>query len=146
MRERRRRLDTVRPKIVKVRHACSRQDKTLTRRSMGSGFGPSRNSNIAPSSSVKKIQQLKMEAKVTSTRRQPPSSFAAASCKARSTFGAAVAFATVGKTVTGKQRTALPSAKKVASTARKRAMARETKKGSSANVQMRLKMLGKRSS
>lgn len=85
MRERRQRLDSVRPKIVKVRHASSRQNNIINRQ----------HSVVDSNPAKQKMQQLRMEASVTSMRRslplgaptQPPA-------KAGSTgFGAAVAFA-----------------------------------------------------
>lgn len=89
MRERRQVLDSVRPKIVKVRHASSRQNAILDRQRYSSG---------ATSGPKAKIQQIKMEASVTSMRRRPPTQtiqtplppFANPS---GSGFGAAVAFA-----------------------------------------------------
>ena len=135
MRERRRRLDTVRPKIVKVRPASSRQDKILGRSSFGSGFSPTQ--KTAPSGNSK-IRQLRMEAKVTSTRRQPPP--VAAARKQTSGFGAAVAFASVGKKVVGRRKTA-PVTKSVTLAGGKRMAAPDAKSVGSANLQKRLKML-----
>ena len=135
MRERRRRLDTVRPKIVKVRPASSRQDKILGRSSFGSGFSPTQ--KTAPSGNAK-IRQLRMEAKVTSTRRQPPP--VAAARKQTSGFGAAVAFASVGKKVVGRRKTA-PVTKSVTLAGGKRMAAPDAKSVGSANLQKRLKML-----
>jgi hypothetical protein len=78
-------IDSVRPKIVKVRHASSRQNDILDRQ----------RSSVASSPAKQKIQQLRMEASVTSLRRgltltspaKPPPP------RAASGFGAAVAFA-----------------------------------------------------
>jgi hypothetical protein len=70
MRERRERLNSQRPKIVKVRHKTS-NSKPLNMTSTQS-----------------KMQQLRAEAKVTSTRRSPPVQ------KPAKGFGDAVAFAT----------------------------------------------------
>lgn len=137
MRERRRRLDTVRPKIVKVRPANSRQDKILSRSSFGSGYNPSQ--KTAPPGSSK-IQQLRMEAKVTSTRRQPPTASVAATRKQTSGFGAAVAFAVVGKKVVGRRKTA-PVTKSVTLAGGKRISVPDAKSVRSSNVQKRLKML-----
>lgn len=79
-------LDSVRPKIVKVRHASSKQNDILHRQG----------SSVASSPAKQKIQQLRMEASVTSLRRGMTSSSPAQLSlpKAASDFGAAVAFAT----------------------------------------------------
>jgi hypothetical protein len=138
MRERRRRLDTVRPKIVKVRPASSRQDKIVGQASFGSGYHPSQKSS--PSGNAK-IRQLRMEARVTSTRRQPPSpASVAAARKQASGFGAAVAFAAVGKKVVGRRKTA-PVTKSVTLAGGKRIAVPDAKSVGSTNVQKRLKML-----
>lgn len=89
MRARRQRLDSVRPKIVKVRHASSKQNDILNRQP----------SAVAPSQAKQKIQKLRIEASVTSSRRCPPSQASGSSLKpppskVTSGFGAAVAFAT----------------------------------------------------
>ena len=141
MRERRRRLDTVRPKIVKVSSASYKQDKILNRQSFGSGFSQSRTNTSTASSGSDKIRQLRMEAKVTSTRRQPPQPSPAAT-KARSGFGAAVAFAAVSKTVTRTRKTGLPAVKTIALAGGKRINIPDAK-GASGNVRKRLKMLKK---
>jgi len=139
MRERRRKLDTVRPKIVKVRHASSRQDQIVSRSSFGSGFNPSQ--RPVPSGGSEKIRQLRMEAKVTSTRRAAPSNASvAAARKQASGFGAAVAFASVGKKVLGKRKTA-PVTKSAALAGGKRMSVPDSKRVGSANLQKRLKML-----
>jgi hypothetical protein len=137
MRERRRRLDTVRPKIVKVRPASSRQDKIIGRSSLGSGYNPSQ--KTAPSGSAK-IRQLRMEAKVTSARRAPTSLSVAATRKETSGFGAAVAFAAVGKKVVGRRKTA-PVTKSVTLAGGKRLAVPDANHVSNANMQKRLKML-----
>ncbi|KAG7369539.1 hypothetical protein IV203_027285 [Nitzschia inconspicua] len=104
VKERRQKLDLVRPKIVKVRHASAKHEKILNEASFrSSGFDLPDNNT--------KMQQLKMEARVTSIRRQPlvnsapsASSYSCSSSNPRSTaFGAAVACASTGKTVNGKQ-------------------------------------------
>ena len=136
MRERRRRLDTVRPKIVKVRPASTKQDKMLNRSSFGSGYNPFE--KTTPSGSAK-MRQLRMEAKVTSTRRQPPISNPVAR-KQTSGFGAAVAFASTGKKVVGRRKTAPPT-KKVILAGGKRIEVPDAKKINNANLQKRLKML-----
>jgi len=136
MRERRRRLDTVRPKVVKVRHASYKQDKILNRQS----FGQSRTISTVPSGSVK-IRQLRMEAMVTSTRRSAPSSVAAV-YKPTSSFGAAVSVAAVGKKVTRVRKTALPKTKTMSLAGGKRIAIPDTKTASG-NVQKRLRMLKK---
>ena len=82
-----------------------------------------------------------MEAKVTSTRRQPPQPSPAAT-KARSGFGAAVAFAAVSKTVTRTRKTGLPAVKTIALAGGKRINIPDAK-GASGNVRKRLKMLKK---
>jgi hypothetical protein len=89
MRERRQVLDSVRPKIVKVRHASSRQNAILDRQHNSSG---------AAAGAKTKIQQIKMEACVTSMRRRPPTQpmqmpVAPFANPSGSGFGAAVAFA-----------------------------------------------------
>lgn len=139
MRERRRKLDTVRPKIVKVRHATYKQDRILNRQSFGSGFNRSR-ANDALSGSAK-IRQLRMEATVTSARRAPPSVSTAVS-KSRSSFGAAVAFAAVGKKVTSPHTKSSPKCKAVFLAGGKRMNVPDVK-AASINVQKRLKMLKK---
>jgi hypothetical protein len=138
MRERRQKLDMVRPKIVKVRHASAKQDKILNHSSFGSGYNP--NAKSPPRNS--KIQQLKMEAQVTSTRRRPPTDISPTSSKPRSSFGAAVAFASVGKTVTGKRK-APPATKSITLAGGKRIKVPDIKKTASVNVQKRLGMLKK---
>lgn len=138
MRARRRRLDTVRPKIVKVHRASAKQDRMLNRSSFGSGYNPSRQTETSGSS---KMRELRMEAQVTSTRRAPPSAAAVASArKQTSGFGAAVAFAAVGKKVTGRRKTA-PITKTVNLAGGKRISVPDAKGVSSVNVQKRLKML-----
>ena len=136
MRERRRRLDTVRPKIVKVRPASCRQDKILGKSSFGSGYHPSQ--KAAPSGSAK-IRQLRMEAQVTSTRRRPHA-HVPATRKGTGGFGAAVAFAAVGKKIVGRQKTA-PVTKSVTLSGGKRIAVPDVKSVRSTNVQKRLKML-----
>ncbi|KAL3907185.1 MAG: hypothetical protein SGARI_003659, partial [Bacillariaceae sp.] len=131
MRERRQRLDSVRPRVVKVRHASSKQEGMLNRGVAGRGFAASAAS--PPGNS--KMAQLKKEARVTSSRRQPPTAVAAS--KQRSGFGAAVAFANVGKTVAGKRKGA-PSTKTVALQGGKRIKVPEIKKTASINTQKRL--------
>lgn len=89
MRERRQRLDSVRPKIVKVRHATSRQNDIIGRRAAHTAAPPTK----------QKMQQLRMEASVTSSRRTPPAArstvkSAPAKKPPGGGFGAAVAFAT----------------------------------------------------
>ena len=141
MRERRRRLNTVRPKIVKVHNASARQNRILNRSSFGSSYNPSQNTESSGSS---KMRQLRMEAQVTSSRRggpAPPSSVAAARDQSNgSGFGAAVAFAAVGKKVAGKRKTALVT-KSVTLAGGKRMAIPDAKSNTSANVQKRLKML-----
>eukprot|EP00526_Cylindrotheca_closterium_P018300 CAMPEP_0113632318 /NCGR_PEP_ID=MMETSP0017_2-20120614/16797_1 /TAXON_ID=2856 /ORGANISM="Cylindrotheca closterium" /LENGTH=368 /DNA_ID=CAMNT_0000542867 /DNA_START=32 /DNA_END=1139 /DNA_ORIENTATION=+ /assembly_acc=CAM_ASM_000147 len=76
MRERRQRLNSQRPKIVKVRHKSS-NPKALKM-----------TAKMAMVTTQSKMHQLRTEAKVTSTRRSPPVQ------KPAKGFGAAVAFAT----------------------------------------------------
>ena len=93
MRERRQMLDSVRPKIVKVRHASSRQNNILNRQHLRIG-----SSQSSPSKS--KISQLRSEARVISKRFYPTQSIeriASASAKPARGFGTAVAYATGGK-------------------------------------------------
>ena len=90
MRERRRTLDRVRPKIVKVRHASLRQNEILNREATSTN----------PSAAKQKIQRLRMEASVSTMRRSgtvaraplPVSSMIMK--KTPVGFGAAVAIAT----------------------------------------------------
>jgi hypothetical protein len=94
MRERRQKLDSVRPKIVKVRQASSRQNSMLDRQ-QGS----------TSTSGNSKLSQLRMEAAVTYTRRSPPPPIRAKTVTATGAgFGAAVAFASGQKT--GKRKAA----------------------------------------
>eukprot|EP00934_Nitzschia_sp_Nitz4_P006537 Nitzschia sp. Nitz4//scaffold38_size140716//105175//106377//NITZ4_003158-RA/size140716-exonerate_protein2genome-gene-0.109-mRNA-1//-1//CDS//3329550111//6527//frame0 len=81
MRERRERLDSVRPKIVKVRHATKKHNAIINRERYMASDVPGR----------QKMVQLRKEATVTSTRRSPPPPSMAARGGG---FGAAVAFAT----------------------------------------------------
>ena len=134
MRERRQKLDKVRPKIVKVRHASAKQDKILNHSSFGSGYNP----HAKPPPGNSKIQQLKMEAQVTSARRRPPPDIS----KQRSSFGAAVAFASTGKSATGKRK-APPATKSITLSGGKRIKVPDIKKTASVNVQKRLGMLKK---
>lgn len=138
MRERKQRLDLVRPKIVKVRHATAKQDKILNNASFGSGFNP--NSKSPPQKS--RMQQLKMESRVTSTRRRPPTNVSPSSSRAGSAFGAAVAFASVGKTATGKRKLA-PATKTVALAGGKRIRIPDIKKTANVDIKKRLTMLKK---
>jgi len=135
MRERRRRLDTVRPKIVKVRPANAKQDRILGKSSIGSGYNP--NEKVLPSGSSK-IRQLRMEAKIMSSRRGPAP--ASPARKQVSGFGAAVAFAATGKKVTGRRKTA-PITKSVTLAGGKRIAVPDAKNVGNANLQKRLKML-----
>jgi hypothetical protein len=135
MRERRQKLDSVRPKIVKVRHASAKQDKILNHASFGSGYNP--NDKSAPGNA--KMAQLRMEARVISTRRQPPT---AVSSKSRSNFGDAVAFASAGKSTTGKRKTA-PATKSIVLAGGKRIKIPDTKKTANVEVRKRLDMLKK---
>ena len=136
MRERRRRLDTVRPKIVKVRPASTRQDRILGKSSIGSGYNPREQASPSGSS---KIRQLRMEARTISTRRQA-SAPATAARKPAGGFGAAVAFASVGKKVVGRRKTA-PITKSVILAGGKRIAVPDSKSVGSANLRKRLKML-----
>lgn len=98
MSEKRKKLDKIRPKIVKVSHASSRQRSILD----GSGGGKS-GWSVGSSSSSKdsKMTTLRQEAKVTSARRAINPVNAAATANRPATavaaksagFGAAVAFA-----------------------------------------------------
>lgn len=89
MRERRHRLNSVRPKVVTVHLSSSRQNAILDRRHCSSvALGPAK----------QKIQQLKMEASVTSMRRRPPNQAVKtqpipSTNSSGNGFGAAVAFA-----------------------------------------------------
>jgi hypothetical protein len=146
MRERRQRLDSVRPKIVKVRHATTKHNKILDRASGPQTAGGANSATTTSGNS--KIQQLKMEASVTSTRRRPPPSAVSstgAASKPRGSFGAAVAFAAVGKTVTGKRKTApaVTTAKSVALAGGKRMKVPDRNHQTSENMKKRLKMLKK---
>ena len=134
MRERRRKLDTVRPKIVKVRPASAKQDRILGKSSIGSGFNP--HDKIVPSGSSK-IRQLRMEAKILSSRRGPAP---VARKQQVSGFGAAVAFATTKKKVQGRRKTA-PITKSVTLAGGKRIAVPDAKNSGNANLQKRLKML-----
>jgi len=134
MRERRRKLDTVRPKIVKVRPASAKQDRILGKSSIGSGYNP--HDKIVPSGSSK-IRQLRMEAKILSSRRGPAP---AARKQKVSGFGAAVAFAATGKKVQGRRKTA-PITKSVTLAGGKRIAVPDAKNAGNANLQKRLKML-----
>ena len=136
MRERRRRLDTVRPKIVKVRPASTRQDRMLGQASIGSGYNPKEQASPARSS---KMQQLRMEARTISHRRQAIAS-ASPSRKPTGGFGAAVAFASVGKKVVRRRKTA-PITKSVSLAGGKRIAVPDAKNAGNANLQKRLKML-----
>ena len=89
MRERRKKLDSVRPKIVKVRPSNPRRDALFSRGGIVGSGGISSNGNS-------KIQQLKIEANVTATRRRPPSQ----SKTPTGGFAAAVAFASGSKSGT----------------------------------------------
>jgi hypothetical protein len=139
MRERKQRLDSVRPKIVKVRHATTKHTAILDRASGGNNSA-SRQSTPQGNS---KIQQLKMEAHVTSTRRHPPrSAISPEAAKPRSSFGASVAFAAVGKTVSTKRKTA-PITKSVAIAGGKRMLVPGIASQGNENLKKRLKMLKK---
>jgi len=137
MRERRRRLDTVRPKIVKVRPASTRQDRILGKASIGSGYNPTEKASPAGST---KIRQLRMEARTISSRRQAIASAASPSRKPTGGFGAAVAFASVGKQVVGRRKRA-PITKSVTLAGGKRIAVPDAKSAGNANLQKRLKML-----
>jgi len=137
MRENRRRLDKVRPKVVKVRSASYKQDKILNRQS----FGQSRMISNVPSGSAK-IRQLRMEATVTSTRRSAPSSVAAP-YKPTSNFGAAVSVAATGKKVRERVRKTAPAKAKTMSLAGGKRISVPDAKTASTNVQKRLRMLKK---
>jgi hypothetical protein len=112
MRENRKKLDSVRPKIVKVRQASSRQRSILDRQ-QGS---PSTTGNS-------KLSQLRMEAAVTSTRRSPPPPIRVKTATGGG-FGDAVAFASGQKT--GKRKAA--PAKMVQLAGGKRMIIPDTKK------------------
>jgi hypothetical protein len=84
MRERRLKLNSERPKIVKVRHKISTRHETIVKnKETRLGKSPA-----IPIHKHSKIQQLRAEAKVTSARRSAPMQ------KVQNGFGAAVAFAT----------------------------------------------------
>ncbi|KAG7345711.1 TFIIS helical bundle-like domain containing protein [Nitzschia inconspicua] len=139
MRERRQKLDLVRPKIVKVRHAASaKHEKILNKASFG------RSGSDLPNNNNTKMQQLKMEARVTSIRRQPPVNVvpSASSYSSSSTFGAAVACASTGKTVNGKRKMA-PVTKSIPLAGGKRIKIPDIKKTASMDVKKRLDMLKK---
>lgn len=140
MRERRQRLDSVRPKIVKVRHATTKQNMILDRASGANNAA----SQDAKTSGNSKMQRIKMEASVMATRRCPPPSAtsSAVAARPRSSFGAAVAFAAVGKTVTGKRKTA-PVVKSVTLAGGKRMKVPDSKHQTSENTKKRLRMLKK---
>jgi hypothetical protein len=138
MRERRQRLDSVRPKIVKVRHASAKQDRLLGRASFGSGYHPSQQQTQPVGNS--KIRQLKMEATITSTRRRPPPPVEAS--RGGGGFGAAVAFAAIGSKAATKRK-APPSTKSVELAGGKRIKVPDMKRTASVNVQKRLNMLKK---
>jgi hypothetical protein len=140
MRERRQRLDSVRPRVVKVRHASSRQEGILHRGVSGRGFNAAA---VASMPGNAKMQQLKREAHVTSSRRQPPTAAVSShATKTRSDFGAAVAFANVGKSVAGKRKGA-PATKTVALQGGKRLKVPDINKTASINTKKRLDMLKK---
>jgi hypothetical protein len=134
MRERRQKLDSVRPKIVKVRPASSRQDSIINRQQNSLAAGGSSSGNS-------KIQQLRMEANVTSSRRNRPAKPMKPLGGSGSTvkpsgggFGAAVAFAVGAKDsntkrkaaatttiqLAGNKRMKVPNSKKVGVNVRKR--------------------------
>jgi hypothetical protein len=130
MRERRQRLDSVRPKIVKVRHASSRQNSILNRQHGQIGDGTS-----TSSLGKLKIDQLRKEARVVSTRRAPPVQLSrkpVLGTKPAGGFGAAVAFAhghnsnnnrktsTTMVELAGGKRMKMPDAKKKSSNIKKR--------------------------
>jgi hypothetical protein len=90
MRERRQKLDSDRPKIVKVRPTKPHHAAILSRPGYGGGTGS------APSASgTSKLNQIKMEARVTVTRQRPPVQAKVPS--GGGGFGAAVAFASTSK-------------------------------------------------
>lgn len=92
MRERRQMLDKVRPKVVKVRQASSRQEAIISRQGL----------STKPCPAKRRIQKLRMEASISSMRRGGPTNPVAttafpgstASSATRVGFGAAVASAT----------------------------------------------------
>lgn len=88
MRERRQKLDSNRPKIVKVRPTKPHHAAILSRPGSGGGSTPS-------ASGTSKLNQIKMETKVTATRQRPP--VQAKIPSGAGGFGAAVAFASTSK-------------------------------------------------
>ena len=90
MRERKERLNQVRPKIVKVRPANSRHDAVLSKSPQRWGSTPSNTSQFSGNS---RMQQLRMEAMVTSSRRSAPAKQNVAVGRSRGGFGDAVAVA-----------------------------------------------------
>lgn len=137
MRERKQRLDSVRPKIVKVRRATNKHNAILDR---AVGANNSAAKHAAPQGNAK-IQKIKMEARVTSSRRHPPlSAISPEAAKPRTSFGASVAFAAAGKTITS-HRKAAPITKSVAIAGGKRMLVPGSASQSNENLKKRLKML-----
>jgi hypothetical protein len=116
MRERRKNRDSVRPKIVKVRPATNARQTAILKGSSshistssrsGSGGG---SSSSSAASGTSKLQQIKMEASVTSSRRCPPVHAKLLPAGGRGGggggggFGAAVAFAAISKKTNNKRK------------------------------------------
>jgi hypothetical protein len=89
MRKRRQKLDSDRPKIVKVRPTKPQHAAILSRPGSGGGSAPS-------ASGTSKLNKIKMEAMVTATRQRPPVQ-AKVPSGGGGGFGAAVAFASASK-------------------------------------------------
>jgi hypothetical protein len=123
MRERRQKLDSDRPKIVKVRPTKAHHAAILSRPGVGGGSAPS-------ASGTSKLNQIKMETRVTSTRQRPPVQAQVPS--GGGGFGAAVAFASTTKSTKRKapakmlslanngKRMKVPNTKKAASNLKSR--------------------------
>ena len=102
MRERKERLNKVRPKIVKVRPANSRHDAVLSKSPQRWGTTPNA---VKQPSGNSRIRQLRMEAGVTSLRRSAPEKpKVVAGGRVRGGFGDAVAFASGGTNNSAKRK------------------------------------------
>ena len=136
IRERRQKLDEVRPKIVKVRPARPQHAAILarpTQRKSSSSSWSSSTSSGSVSSGASKMQALRAEAMVTSTRRRPPPP----PTRVKGGFGDAVAFAS------GKKRKAAPvPTKTVALAGGKRMKVPDTQKAPP-NLQKRINLFKK---
>jgi TFIIS helical bundle-like domain len=138
MRERRDRLDSIRPKIVKVRikkHVI--EEKRLA--------AASASTHVSVSKSTLKMQKLRKEASITAMRQQRPSGSAAVSSSrsGRSNFSSAVAnaMATNPRNVKRKAPPGVPPTKSIALGDGKQMRIPDMKRTSNVHVQKRMKML-----